>query len=91
MTANPVGLIVAAVAAAGIAVWHFRDEIVGAFGAVLRFVIPWVDRYLSLMAKACMGGFQSLGRTSTIAREKLAGLAESSKDWGKETEEAGTP
>ena len=43
---GPVGLAIVAITAVGAAAWHFRDEIKGAFMAVLDYVRPWVETFL---------------------------------------------
>ena len=44
---GPVTLIVAGLVALGVAAWTYRDELVGAFRAVLGYIQPWVIQWLA--------------------------------------------
>lgn len=63
LTANPIGLIIVAIAAAiaalvaiGFAVWYFRDEILAAFGQVWE----WIKSVWSTIGDLIMGPFNAI-------------------------------
>ena len=82
---GPVGLVVAGIVAVGAAAWYFRDELKGAFMAVLDYVRPWVETFLGYVETA-VGWIPGVGDNLSAmvgsAREKLG-------EFGDVAEEAG--
>ena len=88
---GPTGLAIAAIVAVGAAAWFFRDEITAAFGAVLRFILPWVDNFLGVVEGVVSwipGVGDELSAMVGTARAKLGEFSAATETWGQESEAA---
>ena len=88
---GPVGLAIAAITAVGAAAWYFRDEIRGAFVAVIDFVRPWVVSWLGTIEKVVgwiPGVGEQLGGMVRSARESFAEFGTAAEEGGGESGEA---
>ena len=83
---GPIGLVVLGIAAVGAVAWTFRDELVGAFKAVLDYVSPWVDTFLGYISTA-VGWIPGVGpdlqAMVETARTKLADFTSAAADAGE--------
>ena len=88
---GPVGLVVLGIAAVGAAAWYFRDELTGAFMAVLDYVRPWVETFLGYVETA-VGWIPGVGDNLSAmvgsARTKLGEFTTVMADAGQESGEA---
>ena len=84
MTANPIGLIILAIAAliailvgVGLAIWHFRDDIVNAFNAALN----WVRGHWPLLLAILTGPIGLAVWAILKYRDQIIGAFKAAWDW----------
>ena len=86
MTANPIGLIILAIAAliailvgVGFAIWRFRDDIVTAFNAALN----WAREHWPLLVAILLGPFGIIIWAVWKWRDQVIGAIKGVIDWVK--------
>ena len=86
MTANPIGLIILAIVAliailvgVGLAIWHFRDDIVNAFNAALN----WAREHWPLLVAILLGPFGIIIWAVWKWRDQVIGAIKGVIDWVK--------
>ena len=84
MTANPIGLIIVGIAAlitilvgVGLAIWHFRDDIVNAFNAALN----WVREHWPLLLAIITGPIGLAVWAILKYRDQIIGAFKAAWDW----------
>ena len=83
---GPATWAIAAITAVGAAAWYFRDEIKGAFMAVLDYVRPWVETFLGYVETAVgwiPGVGDNLSAMVGAAREKLGEFGDVAAEAGE--------